>query len=62
MTVRELKSILEDYDENLNVLVKGTNTTYVSSIDDFGKRNVSRFFGEDKEYLILMSENQVGSL
>lgn len=62
MTVKELKSILEDYDESTPVLVKGENTTYVSSIEDYGMRTVSRFYGEDKDFLILMSGNQVGSL
>jgi hypothetical protein len=62
MTVRELKDILEDYDENLTVVMKGENTRYVSSIDDYGKRNVSGFWGSDSEYLVLMSQSQVGSL
>jgi hypothetical protein len=62
MTVKELKSILEDYDESTPVLVKGENTTYVSSIEDFGIRNVNRYWGENKDYLILMGGDQVGSL
>ena len=62
MTVKELKSILEDYDENTTVLLKREDSTYVSSIEDYCMRNVYRFYGEDKGYLILMGGNQVGSL
>lgn len=62
MTVKELKSILEDYNENTPILMKGENTTYVSSIEDFGIRNVNRYWGENKDYLILMGGDQVGSL
>lgn len=62
MTVKELKSILEDYDESTPILMKGENTTYVSSLSDYGMRNVNRFWGENKDFLILMGGDQVGSL
>lgn len=39
MTVGELKDLLSEFDEEMEVVMMGSNTRYVDSISDTGTKN-----------------------
>lgn len=62
MTVRELKEILNRYDENEEVLLKSENNRYVDGIAGARRKEISAFWGEDRTAVILVSSGQEGSI
>lgn len=63
MTVRELREMLEEYDDNSRVLFEPVNSGgYVESFENaIGHRPITAFYGNDYEAIILVSGGQVGS-
>lgn len=60
MTVRELKDLLCDFDDDMEVVVKPDNSMYVESINDnFSTREVTAFYGQDFDAVVIRT-SQVG--
>lgn len=62
MTIKELKDILYDYDDNDNVLIKPANSSYVEAIAGASGMNVNPFWSDDFNAVVLLSDGQVGSV
>lgn len=62
MTVRDLINELENYDKDLEVVFKGSNTMYVDSIRTIGTNEVHAFYGNDWEAVVLYADQQVGAV
>lgn len=62
MTVRELIEELECYDENMEVVMKPSNSMYVDGISCTDTRELRAFYGENKDALVLFSDGQVGAV
>lgn len=63
MTVKELIEQLECYDEDMSVLFQPENSMYVEGVSFYmGIKEVNRFYGEPKEFLIIGSDGQVGAV
>lgn len=62
MTVGQLKDILEGFDEDLPVIVKGVNTDYVESISSYDLIDgIRAFWGDGEgERLMLTCDEQIG--
>lgn len=62
MTVRELREMLEEHDDNAEVLFQPDNSYYLESFEcAIGRRPVNAFYGNDFEAVIIESGGQVGS-
>lgn len=64
MTVRELKRMLEDYDENMEIVFQPSGDAYgerIGYVIEEGK-GISSFRGNDYKALILTSDGQCGSV
>lgn len=62
MTVRELIDELENYDEDMEVVFRGSNTMYVDSIITTGTAEVRAFYGDNWEAVVLYADQQVGAI
>lgn len=62
MTVREFINELEYYDEDMELVMKPRNSSYVSLVKGVDIREISRFWGEDKRMLVIMADDQIGSV
>ena len=62
MTVRELKDFLSDYDDNDDVVIKASNSTYVDSIEKTNGMNIYSFWGRDFNAIVICGAEQVGSV
>ena len=62
MTVRDLIDELENYDEDMEVVFRGSNTMYVDSIGTTGTNEVRAFYGDDWEAVVLYADQQVGAV
>lgn len=62
MTVRELIEELENYDGNMEVVMKPSNSMYVEEIQGMGKRTIRSFYGQDRNGLIILSDGQTGAV
>lgn len=62
MTVRALIDKLENYDEDMEVVLRGSHTMYVDSIGAIGTNEVRAFYGNDWEAVVLYSDQQVGAV
>lgn len=66
MTVGELKATLEQFDEDMKVVV-GMQQTYGSNFakaicDDVARLNIRAFYGNDYEAVVLTEGGQVGTV
>lgn len=62
MLVRELKNILEDFNDEDVVVFKPENSMYVERLEDYPtKETISAFFGKDYEAVVIYSGGQCGS-
>lgn len=64
MTVSELISELNCYDDNMEVVFKPENTNYVEAIreEDWKVKSVNKFYGDsDNRFLIITSDGQIGA-
>lgn len=62
MTVGELKDLLSEFDEEMEVVMRGTNSRYADSIYDARKRELTAYWGDDRDVVVLIAEDQVGSV
>lgn len=60
MTVRELKDILEYYEDDMEVVTNGQNSGgYVNSISNINSKTIRAFYGKDFQAVVL-DGSQVG--
>lgn len=62
MRVRELREMLEEYDDNSLVVFQPENSSYVENFENaIGHRPISAFYGNDYEAIVIKSGGQCGS-
>ena len=64
MTVRELRELLKDCNEDKEVFIRISNSYYVDSIGSVREKTISPFWGDDDYYdaVVIFGREQVGSL
>lgn len=62
MTVRELIDELECFDDDMEVVMKPSNSMYVDAISGSDTRELRSFYGENREVLVLTSDGQEGAV
>lgn len=62
MTVRELIYELEQYDEDMEVVMKPSNSMYVDEIAGSDCEELRAFYGENQEVVVLGSGGQCGAV
>lgn len=62
MTVADLISELECYDEDMEVIIKGSNSMYVDSIRTTMESEVRAFYGDDWSAVVICGDEQVGAV
>ena len=63
MTVRELIEELEEFDGDMEVVFKPSNSNYVDSIREMPiEREISSFYGEDRKAVVILSDGQTGAV
>ena len=63
MTVRELKRMLNDYDEHMEIVFQPSNDTYGERLGYIEEgKGIASFRGNDYRALILTSDGQCGSV
>lgn len=62
MIVRELINELECYDDDLEVVMKPSNSMYVDGISGTETYELRAFYGEDRDVLVITSDGQEGAV
>lgn len=62
MTVRELIEELECFDEDMEVVMKPSNSMYVDGINGASTEELRAFYGDDREVLVITSSGQEGAV
>ena len=62
MTVGELRELLEDYDDEMEVVMKPSNSMYVDGFSGAREKELRSFYGEDRMVLVLTSSGQEGAV
>lgn len=62
MTVRELINELEYYDDDMEVVMKPSNSMYVDGIVETETNELRSFYGDDREVVVLTSDGQEGAV
>ena len=62
MTVKDLICELENFDEDMEVLIQSSNNRYADSILGAEKKELISFYGNDREVLVIVSGGQVGAV
>ena len=62
MTVKELKELLEEFDDNMEVVMKPSNSTYVDGILGAREKELRAYFGQNRDVLVLTSSGQEGAV
>lgn len=62
MTVRELIEELECFDEDMEVVMRPSNSMYVDGINGAITKELRAFYGEDRDVLVLTSDGQEGAV
>lgn len=62
MTVKELKELLGSFDDNMEVVMKPSNSMYVDAIRGAREKEMIAMFGKDREVLVLLSGGQEGAV
>ena len=62
MTVGELKDLLSEFDEEMEIVMKGSNTRYVDSISDTRTKELRAYWGDDRNVVVLIAEEQIGAV
>lgn len=62
MTVRELIEELECFDEDMEVVMRPSNSMYVDGIYGVITKELRAFYGEDRDVLVLTSDGQEGAV
>lgn len=61
MTVGELISELEFFDEDMEVVIKGSNSMYVDEVGSTTEMEVQAFMGDDCSAVVICGSQQVGA-
>ena len=62
MTVRELIEELEGFDGDMEVVMKPSNSMYVDGISGVRTKELSAFWGKDRNVLVITSSGQEGAV
>ena len=65
MTVGELKELLEDFDDEMEVrigMVQRYGTDFANEIDDVEEHRIRAFYGNDYKAVVLREGSQVGAV
>ena len=62
MTVRELIEVLEDFDGDMEIVMKPSNSMYVDGINGASTEELRAFYGDNREVLALTSSGQEGAV
>lgn len=63
MTIKELKNMLEEYDDSMSVVFQPYNSMYGEDICEVREnKGIAAFYGNDYRALILTSNGQCGSV
>lgn len=62
MTVRELIEMLEDFDGDMEVVMKPSNSMYVDGISGAREKELRAYYGDDRNVLVLTSSGQEGAV
>ena len=67
MTVREMINELSGFDDNMQVVIKGSMTDYVDWTydqysDGIAQRKIRTHFGNDREAVVIFGEDQAGMI
>ena len=60
MTVGELRELLEEFDEDMEVVMKPSNSIYVDGILGVKTKELRPYWGNDREVLVITSSGQEG--
>lgn len=62
MTVRDLIDLLNDFNGDMEVVMKPSNSMYVDAVCNIKQSELNAFWGEDKKVCVITSDGQVGSV
>ena len=62
MRVKELKNWLNDFNEDMEIVIQPSNSMYVDSIFDVRVEELRAFYGNDCEVCVITSDGQVGAV
>lgn len=62
MTVRELIEELECFDDDMEVVMKPSNSMYVDRINGTATKELRAFYGENRDVLVITSDGQQGAV
>lgn len=62
MTIKELKSILNDFDENMEIVIQPSNSRYVDEIRGATKKEMRSMWGSDRNVVVITSNGQGGAV
>lgn len=62
MTVKELIEELEQYDEDMEIVMIPSNSRYADEIGGIDGGELLAFYGDNREVLVLTSNGQVGAI
>ena len=63
MTIKELKNMLEEYDDSMSVVFQPYNSMYGEDICEVREnKGIAAFYGNDYKALVLISGGQCGAV
>lgn len=62
MTVGELMEELQFYDQDMEVVMKPSNSSYADDVADTAIKQMAAFYGGDRDVVVLTSDMQLGAI
>lgn len=62
MTVGELRELLEEFDDDMEVVMKPSNSIYADGIRGVATKELRANWGSDREVLVITSDGQEGAV
>lgn len=62
MTVRNLINQLENFDDDMEIVIKPSNSMYVDGISGTKTKELRAFYGENREVIVITSAGQLGAV
>ena len=62
MTVGCLRDMLNEYSDDMEVVMGSTNSMYVDAIGSIDMMELRSFWGEDRDVIVLGADGQVGAV
>ena len=62
MTVGELRELLEEFDNDMEVVMKPSNSIYADGIRGVVTKELRANWGSDREVLVITSDGQEGAV